>query len=82
MNKKRYKKYIKERIMKAALKSLNQKKDNHSKVENIIFNELKPQTYIKYISHDEIKLLFRWRTRTIEVKCNFKTKFATFDLLG
>ena len=75
MNKKKYKKYIKERIIKAAFESLNQKKLNHSKVQNIIFNELKPQTYITYLSNDEIKLLFRLRTRTTEVKCNFKTKF-------
>ena len=46
MKKKKYKKIIKEKVTKAAFESLQAKKNSHSKVKNIIYDKLKPQTYI------------------------------------
>ena len=77
MKKKKYKKMIKEKITKAAFEFLQAKKNSHSKVKNIIYDKLNPQTYIKNneLSNEEVRLLFRLRSETTDVKLNFKTKF-------
>ena len=77
MKKYKYKKHIKKEIRKAAFDFLQEKKNGHSKVQDIVFDKLRPQNYIKSdkFSNDNVSLLFRLRSRTTNVKCNFKTQF-------
>ena len=77
MKKKKYKKITTEKITKAAFEFLQAKKNSHSKVKNILYEKLNPQTYIKNneLSNEEVRLLFRLRSETTDVKHNLKTKF-------
>ena len=69
-----YKKEVKEKIRKAALKELNDKKENHSKVKVIEYNNFTLQPYLSdsRFSMRDKQLLFKLRTKMLDVKANFK----------
>ena len=80
MNKKQFKKWIKLKIEKAAFSYLiNEKEsDKNKKIQNIIYKNLRMQKYLKsqLFSNSDIELLFKLRSKTVDVKINFKTKYA------
>ena len=79
MNKKHFKKWVKLKIKKAAFNALNEDKesDRNKKIQSIKYKKLKMQSYLKsrLFSNNEIEILFRLRSRTTELKSNFKTKY-------
>ena len=75
MNKNKFKKYVKGKVKSRALKYLNQIKEKHSKVKDIKYNKLEIQQYMtdSRFTSNNIELLFKLRTRMVQVKANFKT---------
>ena len=66
---------VKKRITIAAGKYLENIRNSHSKTKNLKFTEFKPANYLlsKNLSADEVRTLFKLRTRMINVKGNFET---------
>ena len=62
---------------------LNNQKENHSKVCNIKHNSFEMQKYLKpgtmKITKEEAQEIFRLRTRTSDVKANFKGKYENLE---
>ena len=78
MNKIKFKSYIKQKINTAAFNFLLNEKSEKSKIKNINYESLKIQEYIfsKMFTNSEVELLSKLRSRNIDLKCNFKTKFS------
>ena len=64
------------------MKYLNEKKIAHSKVSSINYDELKIQEYMTspLFFNQEMILLFALRSRAIDCKINFKSKYKNDDL--
>ena len=78
-SKNKFRKIVKESIMKKAFEYLNCKKESHSKMKNINYDNLKMQTYLKSdntLSNDKKFLLFKLRTRMTKLKMNFKNMYV------
>ena len=75
MKKGKFKKYLKEKLRKKAVQFLMKKKEGHSKTENL--NDFNLQNYLKSreLSTKQKKLLFSLRSRSVNVKTNYKNKF-------
>ena len=74
----KFKQLVKTKVREAALKYLKVKQQTHTKVQNILYNKLEIQPYLKSVlfNNDETKLLFSLRTRTSEsFKCNFRNLY-------
>ena len=78
-----HKNNIKQKIRNAALIYLKEKQNNHSKIRDIVYEKLEPQTYISspLFNNSEVSLLFALRSRYIDCKANFKSKYHNGDLL-
>ena len=77
ISKNSFKNIIKNKATNATLKYLNEAKVHHSKLENLHCSELMPQTYFtdSRLTSNEVKLLFKLRTRMFECKNNFKNQY-------
>ena len=77
MSKTSFKKVLKQKVTKTALKYLNEVAATHSKSRRLMKDKLKCEEYIldRRFSTDEVKTLFRWRTRTNLSKSNFKQQY-------
>ena len=84
MNKKQFKKWVKNKVKKAAFEYLIKQKesDKNKKIQNIKYKNLKLQNYLKsqLFSNYEIETLFKLRSKTIELKSNFKSKYSNLLL--
>ena len=80
MNKKKFKIFIKKKIKESAFKFLVKEKSDKSKVKDIEYNKFEIQKYIvsKLFTNYEVELLQKIRSRNLDVKCNFKTRYSTF----
>ena len=70
-----FRKIVKTKIRQAALEYLKEKQLPHTKVQQIHYNNLETQPYLKSVlfNNDETRLLFSLRTRTSDsFKCNFR----------
>ena len=78
MNKIKFKAFIKDKIAKAAFQFLLNEKLDKSKVKDIKYENFKIQAYMssKIFTNNEVELLSKLRSRNIDVKCNFKTKYS------
>ena len=78
-----YKKQVKSKIRKAAIKYLQSIKEKHSKVKNIEYQKLKVQNYMTspIFSNLEVNTLHALRSRSTECKENYKQKYAYSNLL-
>ena len=74
MSKNQFKKWVKFRIEKAAFKYLIKEKEKQSKIQHITYSKLEIQNYLKskLFSNDEIEILSKLRSQTINLKANFK----------
>ena len=73
MKKEAFKNFIKEKIKKTALEYLTNIKGKHSKMDNLNYEKLDLQTYLKSnFFKTEVQQLFKFRTRMANVKTNFK----------
>ena len=73
MSKNKFKNIVKGKIENLALLKLNELKMKHSKSENIESTKLRTASYLVYqrLTKYEQQLLFRLRTKTLDVKMNF-----------
>ena len=78
-----HKRNIKSKIRIAAFQYLKEKQSNHSKVKDIVYKNLETQQYLKspLFTNEEASLLFSLRSRAIDCKSNFKSKYSKEDLL-
>ena len=78
-----YKKFIKSSTRAAALKYLNQIKETHSKVKDIVYEHLETQAYLTspLFSNENVNLLFSLRSRSVDCKINFKNRYKDTDVL-
>ena len=62
-----------------SLQYLNNQKENHSKMKNLNYPQLKLQNYLKQrdISVQSAKNLFKWRTRVAKFKNNYKHSYLS-----
>ena len=73
----KFKKHLKEKVRKATYEELTKMKEKHSKVNQISYNSLSIQndlTDAKF-THKEKQLLFKLRSKMIDVKGNFKNMY-------
>ena len=71
----RLKKVLKAAINKKAFDYLMEKREGHSKSKDLQYDSLKMQSYLKADCDATIRdkcFIFRARTQTLDVKCNFK----------
>ena len=82
MSKNNFKKFVKDKIERAAFKHLENVKMSHSKVKHIQYSKLEPQEYIlnEEFSNDEISKLFSLRSRMCKVKLNFSGQYVNQNL--
>ena len=68
---------IKEKIRKAAFKYLKEKQNGHSKIKGIQYTHLQTQTYMtsQLFRNEEVNLIHGLRSRSVNVKCNFRTRY-------
>ena len=69
---------MKANIRKAALEHLKQKQKQRSKIRNIEYTKLETQEYMvsPLFTNDEVNILYALRSRSVNVKANFKNKFG------
>ena len=82
LKKEKFAEIVKQQVKKAALAELLAKKDQHSKLSELTYTELKMQNYMKsdkHIHSGKVKSLFQFRTRMVNVKCNFKNMYANLN---
>ena len=77
----KFKKYIKSLVKEKTLHYLNSLKSEHSKVKHIEFKKLEPQKYLfhKDFNIKDIQLLFKLRTRMVDVKKNFSSIYENLS---
>ena len=82
MKKKDFKKMVTNRIEKKAMKVLEEKKANHSKVKTLKLENRGMQKYLKNsrmkITIEERQLIFKIRSEVTNVKMNFKGMYENF----
>ena len=73
-----FKSIVQTRIEKCAIKNLIKLRNSHSKSENLKINGFKPSDYhmSKNLTSEEVKILFKLRTRMIDVKGNFSSCYT------
>ena len=78
MPKNTFKALVKNSVTKEALKYLNDEKKQHSKVSHIVHKQIEMEKYLKpgQTTIQESKFLFMIRTRMLEVKGNFRSKWS------
>ena len=78
MTKYSFKRIVKTKVKEAALSFLMQKKKDHSKLNNLKYKKLQMQPYFKSkrLNTNQVKQLFKFRTRMSNVKGNFKSKYT------
>ena len=67
---------VKEKYTAVAFKSLMGEKNCHSKLGNLSYAKLEMQAYLRdgILNYKEARLVFSFRTRMIDVGCNYKNK--------
>ena len=73
-SKEAFKRLVKSKAKEYAFNMLCQKKESYSKLRNLDYAEFKAQEYLlnKNFAYDEIKLVFKFRTRMLNFSGNFK----------
>ena len=69
-----FKRSVKVKAQEYALHILTEKQEKHSKMDNLYYSEIKPQAYLtmETLNIDEIRNIFRWRTRMARFGENYK----------
>ena len=77
VSKQSFKTFVKKQVTQNFLQNLEDQKTKHSKLKFMNTKELKTAEYIKspVFSTREKRLLFKLRSRTLDVKCNFPGKY-------
>ena len=78
LKKSNFKSIIRNKIKLAAYKSLNAQKENHSKMNGLVYQQLKKEEYLSspLFDSESVKLLLALRTRTVKgIKNDFRGMF-------
>ena len=77
-----FKKMVKIKIKEFALNSLNELKYEHSKMDNVIYTELKIQKYLmsEQLSVEQKRTIFHFRTRMANFSENFRGRILLFPV--
>ena len=78
LSKFKFKQILDDKIKEQAFKYLMNKKEMHSKTENLSYKKLEIQNYLKSdctLNNDEKQMLFKFRTRMANLKMNFRNRF-------
>ena len=69
---------VKAKMQAAALGYLKQKQSQHSKIRNIVYPKLQTHPYMvsQLFTNDEVNTLHALRSRSVNVKANFKNKYG------
>ena len=72
-----FKKEIKMKIRSAAFEYLKMLQSKHTKIKNIQYSKFETQSYLTspMFSNKEVNLLHALRSRSVNVKCNFSSKY-------
>ena len=73
MKKTKFKEYVHKKILLSAFEYLKSIQATHNKVKNILYTKLHTAPYLidsKFSIYEKL-LLFKLRTRMVDVKCNF-----------
>ena len=74
---------VNEAIQQKTIRDLENKKESHSKVENIKYSRLEMQKYLKpnelKIKVEEAQEIFKMRSRVSNVKINFRGNHENFE---
>ena len=78
MSKNKFKKYVKTKIINTAFKFLLSRKEELKKIKTIQYKKFKLQKYLKsnFFFDYHVEILSKLRSRNIDVKSNYKTKFT------
>ena len=73
---------MKRSAVKVSIEYLNKLKSKHSKLDNIHIDDLKPREYLidSRLNLNQVKLLFKLRTRMFNCKQNFENQYANENL--
>ena len=74
LKKETFSKIGKQKVREKALETLNSCKEKHSKMKHLEYEELKMKKYLKE-NVNKADELFRFRTRMVELRGNFKSKY-------
>ena len=74
LKKESFSKIVKQKVREKALETLNSSKEKHSKMKHLEYEELKIKKYLKE-NVNKADELFRFRTRMVELRGNFKSKY-------
>ena len=77
LSKPKFSKIVQKCITKVAFEELMQLKDKHTKMAETQYENMSMQTYLKCnngLTDEEKLLLLKFRTRMVEVRCNYKNK--------
>ena len=82
ISKSKFKQLVKIKATEFALENLLDEKEKHSKMKDLIYSELKMQSYLcdSSLTVEEAQNLFRFRTRTAKFKENMKNKYENGSL--
>jgi hypothetical protein len=74
-----FKSLVKSRCIATAFNQLLKQKSLHSKMVPLSYEELRIQTYFTdgTLHSGDAKLLFSFRTRMVDVRCNYRSKHTT-----
>ena len=77
MSKDKFKEMVKTACKKVAFEFLLKLKDGHSKGEDIVYGNFKLQNYLnsELFNTKQAKLLFKLRSRMVDVRNNYKNKY-------
>ena len=83
MTKESYKNFVKRKIRIAAFEYLKNLQKTHSKIRNLVYNNLEIQNYMTspLFSDEEVNILHALRSRAIDCKDNYKNMYKQDDLL-
>ena len=78
MTKNSFKKWVKKRIEKAAFEYLLKEQEKQSKIKDMKYDKFELQQYLKssLFSNYEIEMLAKLRSKMVDVKANFSTKYS------
>ena len=79
MSKDKYKKVVKEAIEKEAFEKLKKECASKKKTEHLQYSEFKTQEYLKFSFPNVARLMFKCRSRTLDIKTHSTYKYRDVD---
>ena len=76
MSKEKWKSIVKQNIKEHTFRKLMERKENHSKIKDLVYSKFEMQDYLKpgsqIITRKEIEFIFKLRSKMVNIKANYK----------